>query len=208
MDDTEEGVKAITFPDTDKEMHCFNYISHAQQSPRKNVTLAPNPVSSRPDVLRKDDDDSFLGINWDNVNWKFWTWGEEEIYKEEPLPVACQDETHKIPKLPLLAHETPNLQTPAQSKLDNLITQEDLAHPGPQPDLFFKKKIAEISPNSPTKQTPNEMYLIGENEPKEIRSSSGIAARKDQRLNTSTSKSISQGPRPIKSDVRIMKEKT
>jgi hypothetical protein len=208
MENTDEGVKAISFPATVSAMPSMNSIMHTQQTPVKNVTLAPNPVSSRPEVVRKDDDDDFLGIKWDNVNWKFWTWGEEEIYKEEPVPVARQDETHKIPKIQLLAHETPNFLTAAESKRQDLITPEDLAHPGPQPDLFIKNKIAEMAPDSPNQQTPNEMYLIQENRRNDMRSTWGIAARKDQRLNSSASNGISHGSRPRKSDVMIMKEKT
>lgn len=84
MADTDEGDKAIYFPESISVMPSNESYSETQQIfIRKNVTLAPNPVSSKPEVLKKDDEEDFLGIKWENVNWKFWTWGEEEIFKEE-----------------------------------------------------------------------------------------------------------------------------
>lgn len=90
MKDTDEGDKVITFPNSICAIPSISAIPSIYPIPEtqqsftgKNVTLAPNPVSSRPEVLKKDDEEDFLGIKWENVNWKFWTWGEEEIYKEE-----------------------------------------------------------------------------------------------------------------------------
>jgi hypothetical protein len=130
--------------------------------------------------------------------------------------VPRQDESHKIPKLSHLAHSTPRFQTPAESKTFDLITKRDLAHPEPQPNLFIKKNRSENSPIKADNQNFNGIHLNPETkqlEPRpsldtEQRSKSQNAARKDQRLNISTSNRNSHGSRPRKSDAVIMKEKT
>jgi hypothetical protein len=130
--------------------------------------------------------------------------------------VAIQVETHKMQKLSLLSQETPKFQTLAESKFDGLITKEDLAHPGSQPNLFLKKNRGDNSPIRTKNQPLNEHYLIPETGPleprpswdNEQRSNSQNAARKDQRLNISTSNRNSHGSRPRRSDAVIMKEKT